>query len=770
MCETSPVHGGAAAGAALDFTGIPDVPLGLATRGLPRHAALPFAEEVMTDVSALGAFFAPKSVAVVGASSDPKKPGCTALKNMISLGYQGRIFPVNPRETSILGLPCYKSVLDIPEPVELCVLLVSADLTLQVARELARRKQQYHDVLAVVCMSAGFNELNTSEAAERERDLVQTLRSAGIRLVGPNCLGVMDTVSGFNTNFDIGVYPRGGVSVLTQSGAFGNSFLFGSGTHGEVGLNKFVSIGNMADVQMDELVMFLKTDGSTRVIGIYLEGLTDPRAFFRAAREVAAIKPIVILKSGRSEVGSTAALSHTGSVAGADAFYDGACRQAGLIRARSVEDFYDTLRAFAKQPIPPGNRVSVLTHMGGPGTLCIDEISALPGLQLAEFSTQTVEALKKIVSPAANVGHPTGYIDLTAAHYERLHRDVLELLFRDDHVDTVIQILAPSAFLDQPRLAAEIASACESSYGKPLLNVVTFGEFAHELRQRLEAAGLPTFDYPDAVARVVGHLATYAANRRAAAAHAQEGPPLQGATGRTTGPAAQLMASASAQGRVSLLEPEAYEVCAQYGIQVPPYRVAESLDGALAAAKAIGYPVVLKVVSAEILHKTDIGGVMLGITSDVVLETSHATLVANVRKVAPHLQQPCVLVQKMLPATAELVLGGTRDKAFGPCIMFGLGGIYVEVIKRVGFRLAPLTHGEAVDLIRQTLPPALIAGARGRKAMNVEGMANAVVALGRLFDEQPQVEQVDLNPCLPTGDGCLALDARIILSPQGAAV
>ena len=722
----------------------------------------------MQDVSALGAFFRPESVAVVGASSDPKKPGNTALRNMISMGYKGKIFPVNPREQTILGLPCYRNVLDIPEPVELCVLLVSAELTLQVAKELNQRKRRFNDVSAVVCMSAGFGELNTSEAGRRERDLVQTLKSASIRLVGPNCLGVMDTVSGFNTNFDIGTYPRGGISVLTQSGAFGNSFLFGSAATGLVGLNKFVSIGNMADVQMAELLMFLKTDDSTRVIGIYLEGLSDPREFFQAAREVAAVKPIVIFKSGRSEMGSTAALSHTGAIAGADAIYDGACSQSRLIRARSVSEFYDTLRAFAKQPIPAGNRVCVLTHMGGPGTICIDEISTLSSLKMAEFSPETHGALKGILSPAANVGHPSGYIDLTAAHYENLHNQVLRLLFQEKNVDAVIQILAPSAFLDQKLLAAEIASAYESQTGarKPLLNVVTFGDFADELRRRLEDAGLPTFDHPDMVARVAGNLSAYAANRRAAAVRAQEGVVAKGGARRTEGSAAHLIASASRQGRTSLLEPEAYGVCRQYDIQVPPYRVVDTLENAIDAAKGTGYPVVLKVVSTEILHKTDIGGVMLGVNSDSVLEQSYAKLIENVRKAAPQIQHPSVLVQKMMPATTELVLGGIRDKLFGPCIMFGLGGIYVEVLKRVAFRLAPLEHEEATALIHETLPSALIAGARGRKKMNVDAIADALVSLGQLFDEQPQVEQVDLNPCLPTDEGCLAVDARIIISKQ----
>lgn len=724
----------------------------------------------MQDVSALEAFFRPKSVAVVGASSDPRKPGNTALRNMISMGYKGRIFPVNPREPSILGLPCYKNVLDIPEPVEQCVMLVAAELTLQVARDLAERKHRFNDVVAVVCMSAGFGELNTNEAEQREKTLIQTLRSAGIRLVGPNCLGIMDTVSGFNTNFDIGAYPRGGISVLTQSGAFGNSFLFGSGTTGLVGLNKFVSIGNMADVQMAEMLLFLKTDDTTRVIGIYLEGLDDPRTFFEVCHDVACAKPIVIFKSGRSEKGSTAALSHTGSVAGADAIYDGACRQSGLVRARSVAEFYDTLRAFAKQPVPAGSRVCVLTHMGGPGTICIDEISTLPRLRMAEFAPETHDALKKMLSPGANVGHPGGYIDLTAAHYEHLHNEVLALLFKDQNVDAVIQILAPSAFLNQKLLAEEIEAAYESQAGakKPLLNVVTFGDFANELRQHLEASSLPTFDYPDMVARVAGNMSSYAAIRADAVTRAGR-VAATAPSGRTEGPAAQMIASVAVQKRISLLEPEAYEVCAQYGIRVPPFRLVNSLEAARDAVKDIDYPVVLKVVSAEILHKTDIGGVMLGVNSDSVLEQSYSRLVENVRRAAPNVHSPAVLVQKMIPVTTELVLGGVRDRLFGPAIMFGLGGIYVEVLKRVGFRLTPMEVEDAKGLIVEVLPPALIAGARGRQKMNIDAIASAIVSLGRLFEDQPQVEQVDLNPLFPFEDGCMAVDARIILSKPAAA-
>ena len=711
----------------------------------------------------LSAFFNPKSVAVVGASSDPKKPGNAALRNMISMGYKGKIFPVNPREEQVLGLPCYKSVRDIPEPVELCILLVSAELTVAVAKELAERKRQRNDVAAVVCMSAGFGELNTAEASQREKELVAVLRSASIRLIGPNCLGVMDTVSGLNTNFDIETYPRGGISVLTQSGAFGNSFLISSGNTGRVGLNKYVSIGNMADVQMAELLRFLKDDDSTRVIGIYLEGLSDPRGFFEAAGEVAAVKPVVVLKSGRSELGSTAALSHTGAIAGADAIYEGAFKQFGLIRAHDVAEFYDTVRAFSKLPIPQGNRVAVLTHMGGPGTMCIDGISALPGIKMAPLTNQTLAALKAILSPAANIGHPQGYVDTTAAHHEKLHNQALTLLFKDPNVDAVIQILAPSAFLNQPLLAKEVASAYRAQNGakKPLLNVITFGDFAIELRRGMESVGLPTFDYPDTVARIAANLLAYGTSRAAAAPVPVAAPAV-----RTEGPAAQLIATAAKDGRVSLLEPEAYAVCKQYGIRVPPFNLVETPQDALAAANAIGYPVVLKVVSAQILHKSDIGGVMLGVSSDDVLKKSYAQLVENVGKATPGIGNPQVLVQKMMPSATELVLGAIRDKLFGPVVMFGLGGIYVEVLKRVGFRLAPFDLEQARALIHETLPHQIIAGARGRSKMNVDAIAHTLVALGRLLEEQPQIDQVDLNPCLALDDGCMAVDARIILAKR----
>jgi len=713
----------------------------------------------MGKISSLDAFFKPKSVAIVGASSDPKKVGNTALKNLISMGYKGRVFPVNPREDSILGFPCYKNMLEIPEPVDACVLLVSADLTMQVADELVQRKRRHDDVTAAICMSAGFGELGTPEGKQRERDLVQTLRSVDIRLVGPNCVGVFDAYSGFNTNFDIGTYPQGGVSILTQSGAFANSFLFWAERLRLIGVSKFASIGNMADVTMGELLNYLKEDDSTRVIALYMEGFSNPREFFEVAREVSAAKPIVVMKTGKSEVGSKAALSHTGSVAGSDAIYEGAFRQAGIIRARTILEFYDTVRAFAKQPVPDGNRVSILTHMGGPGTICIDEISATNELQLAKLSPETEKVLKSICAPMANIGHPDGYVDLTAAHNEKLHNQVLQILFQDKNIDMVLQILAPSAFLNQKLLVKEVTEASQAKQGgKTFLNAVTFGEFAREVRQGFEDAGLPTIEYTDMLARVAGNMATYAAFRKSYSM--QTGIPKPTPKNRS----AKIISSASKKGRESLLESEGYEVCNEYGIKVPPYRVVESIESAVASANEIGYPVALKVVSEEILHKTDVGGVMLGIDSDSALRASYEQLAANIKKAAPNLTKMKVMIQKMMPSNTELVLGALRDKSFGPVVMFGMGGIYVEALKMVGFRLSPITLDDARKLIQQTLPPALIKGVRGRGPMNVDSIAAVLISLGRLLEEQPQIEEVDFNPVFPYTDGCIAVDARIIIS------
>ncbi|HOV39678.1 MAG TPA: acetate--CoA ligase family protein, partial [Spirochaetales bacterium] len=562
--------------------------------------------------------------------------------------------------------------------------------------------------------------------------------------------------------FDLATYPKGGISLLTQSGAFANSFLFWAESLRMAGLSKFASVGNMVDVSIPELLSFLKEDETTRVIGIYMEGVPDPRNFFEIARQVSPIKPIVVLKSGRSTIGSTAARSHTGALAGIDALYDGAFKQTGIIRAKSVLEFFDTLRALERQPLPEGNRVCIVTHMGGPGTICLDEVSSAGSLQPAKLSTQTCKALRSICSPMANIGSPDGYVDLSAAHTEKLHNQVLKILFQDDNVDLVLQLLAPSAFIDQKLLVKEITNAYTSQgkHKKPLFNAVTFGQFAHSTRRGLEKERIPTFEYPDMLARVAGNVATYTEFQRKARDIIEERRGIESYLPGKRMPAAELIGHALEEGRYNLLEPEAYRICEQYGIGFPSFRVESSFEGALNAAREIGYPVVLKVVDKEIIHKSAAGCVIAGICSDSSFQDAYYTLIGNAHQAVLDLKHPNILIQKMIPSTMELALGALREKSFGPIVMVGLGGIHIEALKLVGFRLAPLCVSEAKDFIFQTIPFNL----------TVESIAKTLVSLGRMLEELPQIEEVDLNPTLLYQNGCMAVDARIILSTGCASI
>lgn len=694
------------------------------------------------------------------------------LKHILAMGYKGQIFPVNPREEKILGLTCYKSVLELPRGVDLALLLLPADATVEVANQLAERRKSVGDISGVICISAGFSELNNEDGRSREIKLVKILKSVGTRLIGPNCMGIMDTRSGINTNFDIPTYAEGGISIITQSGAFGSSFLMWSKGRSSVGLSKFVSLGNMADVEITEVLRYLKDDQHTRVIGIYLEGHPNPRHLLEAVREVSLVRPIVVLKVGRTDTGSGAALSHTGTIAGSDAIYDGALRQAGAIRVRTVPEFYDTLRALERQPLLKGRGVFVLTHIGGPGTICVDEISTLPGLRLAKISDLGKESLRKILAPTATICRPEGYVDMTAAHYERLHNEVLKILFSEDSVNLVIQIMAPSSFLSQRKLAEEIVAAYRSQppgHEKPLLNVVMYGSSAEEFRVDLEIAGLPTFDFPDIAARVASQMAWYAQKLQVSLSESgPEGIVRRAATGEGGSRVGEVIRVARSQGLGHLLEPDVYEVCRSYGISVPPFRLVENMSEGVRVAAEIGYPVALKIVSPDIVHKTEVGGVALEVHNENEFRESYQQVLSSVTERAPRASIKGILVQKMLPHGLELAIGGLRDSQFGPVLMFGLGGIYVESLHEVSFRMCPLTNTEARDLIQQSLASRLLQGSRGRPPVDVDSIVDLLVITGMLVAENPEIEQLDLNPVFAYSDGYRVADARIILSGGGA--
>jgi acetyltransferase len=469
-------------------------------------------------MNSLDRIFNARSIAVVGASTDPTKPGHEILKNLVAIGYEGRVYPINPNAESILNFRCYPNLKDVPDPVELVVFVLPPDLTLKIVEEeLLERKKKLNDTAGVVIVGGGYRETGTAEGTERENHLKALLASADIRLIGPNCQGILSTTSRVNTTFDIGDYRKGAVSVVTQSGALGCSFLMWAKAKDFIGLDRFISFGNMADVDVAELLEYLSELPSTRVIWVYLEGYAQGSRFMEAARKASSQKLVVVLKPGRTRLGVTAALSHTGSIAGEDQVWNAVFRQTGLIRADSLEEFYDTTRAFEKVPLLKGGRVAVVTVCGGLGTLCIEQIAASDHIRLANFSESTRQRLREIVSPSASVGKPDGYVDTTGAVTEQSHYDVLRAVLEEKAVDGVIFLTTPPAFLPQRGWAEQLArayNAQSSNEKKPVLAVLGFGDSASQSREVLEKAGIPTFEFPETAARIMENLARYCLHRK----------------------------------------------------------------------------------------------------------------------------------------------------------------------------------------------------------------------------------------------------------------
>ncbi len=463
-------------------------------------------------------FFQPRGIAIVGASATSGSPNNQILQFAKQMSTTSHVYPVNPTKTEIAGLTCYPSLLAIPQPVDLVVLAVGPQNSLSVAREIKQRREEKGDAGAVAVVTAGFKEMGTVEGEELQNELITTIKMSGARIIGPNCQGVADTVSGVNTTFSVPPNtPRGGVTILSQSGAFATSFLRWARDQKLVGVNKFVSLGNMADVDFRELLTYMAEDVNTKVISMYLEGINDARGMFEIAAKVTVKKPIVAIKAGRTSMGTNVAQSHTASIAGNNDIYEGAFRQAGIIRAQSVAEFYHTSRVFDKMPLPKGNRICILTVVGGPSTICVDELVASGEVTLAHLKDELKEEIAKHLVASANIGNPDGYIDMTASVTPKMHADVLKLLMNDDEIDGIIFMTTPPGFIKDEELAAAILEGYNSvpaDKKKPLLSVMLAGNAVAQCRTILEGNGLPTFEFPDDAARVMVNMVRYSAYRQ----------------------------------------------------------------------------------------------------------------------------------------------------------------------------------------------------------------------------------------------------------------
>ena len=707
------------------------------------------AREKRIEETDLRLLFQPRAVAVVGAAREPEKVGRVVFDNLIRT-FSGPVYPVNPKAAEIAGRRAYSSITDIGSLVDLMVIAIPAPYIKAVLEEGVRA-----GVRAAVVISAGFKETGI-DGARLETELAATARSLGIRLIGPNCLGIMDTASGLNASF-AGALPRsGGVAFMSQSGALCTAIL--DWAHGEdVGFSKFISLGNRADISEVDILPWLAADPRTKVISMYIEGITDGRAFMSAAAAAAREKPVVALKSGTTNAGAKAVSSHTGTLAGSESVYEAAFRQSGVIRADSIQDLFDYVLGFSYQPIPRGRRLAVITNAGGPGIMAADE-SERRGLWLADFDSRTIEKLQGALPAEAGVYNPVDVLgDALADRYGA----AVKIILADPNVDSAVVILTPQAMTEIRATAAELTRAAAGADKKPVFAAFMGKTLADEGTTVLRAGSIPNFYFPERAVAMVDAMVRYSE----ASARPDRTPARLPVDREAAG---RLLDRAKEEKKRYLVDIEALDVVKAYGIRTPPSAVARNKREALEMAAEIGYPVVLKVSSPDVLHKTDVGAVKVGVENDFELRRDYRDLLTNVERYMPEAEIEGVVVQEMVRGGKETIIGMNRDLQFGPLLMFGMGGIYVEVLKDVAFRLAPVTTEDAAEMVREIRSRALLEGVRGEERADIEAVIDAIIRLSQLVMDEPAIVELDVNPLMvmAAGSGAVAADVRILLEAK----
>jgi len=705
----------------------------------------------------LATLMAPTSVAVIGASRRANTIGHQIVHNLIADGFTGVVHAVNPRGGAINGLPAYPTIGDIPGGVDLAVIVVPYAQVQGVAEQVCSAGTK-----AVVVISAGFSEVGAA-GAERERALVELFRRHDVRMVGPNCMGVVnaDPAVSMNATFARVMPPFGPAAFVSQSGALGLSILDHAREYG-IGMSQFVSVGNKPDVSGNDLLELWEHDPSVQVILMYVESFGNPRRFLELASRITKTKPIIVVKSGRSRAGARAASSHTGALAASDIAVDALLAQAGVIRATTVEELFDIASAFNVRALPASRRTAVLTNAGGPGILAADALEAAR-LDLPDLDAATIHALTPLFPEEASIRNP---LDMIASASAPAYTTALTALLADPNVDAAMPIFVPPFGIRQEDVAEAIAAAARTNERKPVLAVLMGREGLPAGRADLLAAGIPTFVFPESAARALAAL-----NQHVEWAARPPRAPARLLVDRDR--AAAILARARAAGRERLDELEALDLLAAYGVAVAPARLVP-LDGApadafaerlLAAAGAVGYPLVMKVVSPTITHKTDAGGVRLGLASAADVAGAWAAMRATLAERAPDAAIAGVMLQRMVTGGRETIVGVSREHGFGPLLMFGLGGVFVEALGDVVFRLPPIDEAEAQDMLRGIRGAKVLDAIRGQPAADRAALVDALRRIGQLAADFPEIAELDANPVLARPDGAVALDARVRLAP-----
>jgi acetyl coenzyme A synthetase (ADP forming)-like protein len=707
----------------------------------------------LTKAEQLKWIFSPRSVAVIGASAKFQSLGRAVFANLLFAGYSGCVYPVNTKAKSVLGVRAYPSVLDVPDEVDLAVVLVPAGFVPQVLKDAGRKGCK-----GAIVISAGFKEIG-GQGIELEQQLESTAQSYGMAVLGPNCFGVINTDPGISLNatFSRSFPLTGKIAFISQSGAVGVAALEYAAAE-KIGFSKFISIGNKADIHENHVLEALADDPQTDVILLYVEDLEDPKEFIGLAQRVSEKKPILAVKSGRTVEGAKAAASHTGALSGSDEVYDSLFAQCGVLRVETLEELFRFGIAFANQPLPRGRRVAIVTNAGGPGIMATDA-SIRYELELARLDDKTKSILNTHLPSTVSLNNP---IDLIGDAGESRYQLALQAVLADENVDGVIVICVPQMMTNLEATSTVIAQQVRFS-DKPVFAVYMATGDIEDSLNILEDAQIPFYRFPEDAARALGAMARYVRWRKRPRTEFKLFDDVQPEKVR------EILEKARREKRRFLPEPEAHAVLGAYGFPMLRSRLVQNEAEAMAAAEEIGFPVVMKIVSPDIVHKVDVGGVRLNLHSESDVKNAYHDLIAQVKAFRKDAGIWGVLIQEMVRNGKETILGMKRDPHFGPLLMFGLGGIYVEVFRDVVFRIAPIRELSARHMIERIKGIRLLRGFRGEPASDIEAVTQSLTRLSQLVTDFPEIEEMDINPLivLPAGSGARVVDARILLAePQ----
>ncbi len=700
----------------------------------------------------LHAIFHPTSIAVVGASTRPGTVGNDLFHNLLSAEFQGVVYPVNPKTNSVGGVRAYKSLQDVPDPVDLAVVITPAKTVLAVTDEAIQK-----GIKAMILISAGFKEIG-AEGAELERQLTKKVQEAGIALIGPNCLGVINTDPKIRMNATFGrkMPAAGKLAFISQSGALCTSVLDYAEERG-MGFSKFVSFGNKADVNEINLLAYLAQDDQTKVIAMYLEDITNGRLFIETVRKIfwETGKPMLCIKSGRSPEGAKAASSHTGSLAGSDSVYDALLIQSGVLRVNTISELFDYAACATSQPMPKGNRIAIITNAGGPGIMATDAAIRY-GLTLAEFTEESRTSLKKALPPTASLRNPVDVIgDAKSDRYESAIRTV----FTDPNVDMGVVILTPQSMTEVEKTASIIPMAAKD-IGKPIVCSFMGARDVAEGVEILSKAGLPNYSFPENAVRALSAMARLVELWEVPLRETLDFDDVNTEKARTL--AQEFLGGANER---YLGQSDSQKILSCYRLPLLRNAVAKSPEDAARVSEEFGKPVAMKIMSPDIVHKWDVGGVMLKINTPEAARRAYQQIIANAHRAVPGARINGVLVEEMARKGVEVILGANRDPRFGPLMMFGLGGTFVEVLKDVSFRLAPMWQSSAQRMIRQIRAFKVLTGVRGNLPCDIPAIEEALLRLSCLVCDVPEISELDINPLIvhPEGQGCSVADSRIML-------